>query len=592
MKKVLAILLALTLMLGTGMTMASAETAGPVVSVFFGGGTPQSMDPALNSSVNGSNTIKLAHAGLMGWQYVDGQPALAPELAESYTVSDDKLTYTFTLRKGLKWSDGSDFKASDIAASWKRSGSADLGADYGFLFDVIDGNAGGTGAQNVVADDAAGTVTVKLAAPTPYFLELCAFPTFMPVKVDTADKDGVWATKPETYIGMGPYRMTSYKVDDVITFEKNPNYWNAANVSLGGVNCYLSEDNVAILTAYENGTASFINSIDPTEYPRLQSTYPGELVFGPYLGTWYVLINVYKDMSPASKQLTVQEQSKARFALGQMINRQEVVDYVTKGGQVPATGFFPKNLSDGTNADVRSTEGYGTWYTGTNTPSKENANYTEDQVTALKTLMDLGYATTGSIEKGDVMFTDFPSIEFSFNNSGANAAIIQYVQATWAKFGITATINTEAWATLQTKLKAGDAEAARMGWIADYNDVTNFIDIFISASGNNYPRLGRDVGDYTRFTDATKDAGTGAYWGENGDQTWADAYDKVEAQLKVSTDPAERSKLAAQLEKTLMATGGVNPIYFYTNPYMQKPNLKNVMCLPNGDVNLTYATLS
>ncbi len=130
------------------------------------------------------------------------------------------------------------------------------------------------------------------------------------------------------------------------------------------------------------------------------------------------------------------------------------------------------------------------------------------------------------------MFTDFPAIEFSFNNSGANAAIIQYVQATWAKFGITATINTEAWATLQTKLKAGDAEAARMGWIADYNDVTNFLDIFISASGNNYPRLGRDLGEYAKLPTATKDAGLGAYWGLNGDQTWADAYDALVNQIK------------------------------------------------------------
>ncbi len=590
MKKVLAMLLALTLVLGTGMISATAETAGPVVSVFFGGGTPLSIDPALNSSVNGSNVIKLAHSGLMGWQYVDGEPKLSPELAETYTVSEDAMTYTFTLREGLKWSDGSDFTASDILASWKRAASEDLGADYGFLYSAIEGNDG-KGNMNVVVDDAARTLTVKLVAPTPYFLELCAFPAFMPVKAAAADKEGIWATKPETYIGMGPYRMTAYKVDDVISLEKNPNYWNAANVKLGGINCYLSEDNVAILTAYENGTASFINSIDPTEYPRLQSTYPGELVFGPYIGTWYVLFNVHKDMSPASKQLTVQEQSKARFALGQMINRQEVVDYVTKGGQIPATGFFPKNLSDGLNADVRSTEGYGSWYTGTNTPSAENAELTEDQVTAIKTLIDLGYAYTGSIEKGDILFTDFPSIEFSFNNSGANAAIIQYVQDTWAKFGITATINTEAWATLQTKLKAGDAEAARMGWIADYNDVTNFLDIFLSASGNNYPRLGRDVGDYTRFTETTKDAGLGAYWGDNGDQTWADAYDKVEDQLKLTADPAERAKLAAQLEKTLMATGGVNPIYFYTNPYMLKPNVKNTMMLPTGDVIMTYTTV-
>jgi oligopeptide transport system substrate-binding protein len=590
MKKALALLLALTLILGTGM-VGMAESNAQVMSVFFGGGTPLSIDPALNSSVNGSNVVKLAHAGLIGWQYVNGEPALAPDLAESYTVSEDNLTYTFTLKEGLKWSDGSDFKASDIAASWKRAGSADLGADYGFLFDVIEGNDGGTGAQNVVADDAARTLTVKLVAPTTYFLELCSFPAFMPVKVEAADNEGVWATKPETYIGMGPYRMTAFKVDDVISFEKNPNYWDAANVKLGGVNCYLSEDNVAILTAYENGTASFINSIDPTEFPRLQSTYPGELVFGPYLGTWYVLFNVHKDMSPAGKQLSVQDQSKARFAIGQMINRQEVVDYVTKAGQVPATGFFPINLSDGLNADVRSAEGYGSWYAGTNTPSAENADYTEDQVAAIKTLIELGYAYTGSIETGDVVFSDFPSIEFAFNNSAANAAIIQYVQDTWAKFGITATINTEAWATLQQKLKAGDAEAARMGWICDYNDVTNFLDVFISASGNNYPRLGKDVGDYTRFSETTKEAGLGAYWGLNGDQTWADAFDAVEQKLKMSADPAERAKLAAEAEKVLMATGGVNPLYFYTNPYMLKPNVKNIMILSNGDVNLTYATI-
>jgi len=590
MKKVLAILLALTLVIGTGV-VGVAESGAPVISVFFGGGTPLSIDPALNSAVNGSNILKLGHAGLMGYQYVDGEPTLAPELAESYTVSEDGMTYVFTLREGLKWSDGSDFTASDVVNSWKRAASADLGADYGFLYDVIEGNDG-NGNMNAVADDAARTVTVKLIAPTPYFLELCAFPAFMPVKVDIADNEGIWATKPETYIGMGPYRMTAYKVDDVISFEKNPNYWNAEKVSLGGVNCYLSEDNVAILTAYENNTASFINAIDPTEFPRLQSTYPGELVFGPYIGTYYILFNVHKDVSPAGKQLTVQEMSKARFAFGQLVNRQELVEYVTQAGQVAATGFFPNNLSDGLNADVRSAEGYGSWYTGTNTPSAENANYTEDQVAALKTLIELGYAYTGSIETGDIMFTDAPSIEFAFNNSGANAAIIQYVQEVWNTFGITATINTEAWSTLQTKLKAGDAEAARMGWIADYNDTTNFLDIFISQSGNNYPRLGRDVGDYTRFTDVTKDAGLGAYWGENGDQTWADAYDSLVDKIKRSTDPAERAALCAQAEKILMATGGVAPLYFYTNPYMLKPNVQNTMILPTGDVILTYTTIS
>lgn len=170
----------------------------------------------------------------------------------------------------------------------------------------------------------------------------------------------------------------------------------------------------------------------------------------------------------------MQEQAKARFALGLMINRQELTQYVTKGGQTPAIGFFPAGLADGTNLDVRAAEGYSTWYADTATPAPENPDFTVDQVTAIKTLMELGYAYTGTIEAGDITFTDFPAIEFAFNNSGANAAIIQYVQEIWNRVGITAVINQEAWATLQLKLKEGDAEAARMGWIADFNDTLNF----------------------------------------------------------------------------------------------------------------------
>ncbi len=184
-----------------------------------------------------------------------------------------------------------------------------------------------------------------------------------------------------------------------------------------------------------------------------------------------------------------------------------------------------------------------------------------------------------------------PAIDFAFNNSGANALIIQYVQSTWEKFGITATINTEAWSTLQQKLKAGDAEAARMGWIADFNDVVNFLEIFISASGNNYPRLGRDIGDYTRASAVSADAGIGAYWGVTDNMTWADAYDAVVADIKSCTDPAERAQLAAHAEYVLMSTGGVAPLYYYTNPYMLKPSVKNLIMLTTGDVIWNYATI-
>lgn len=588
MKKTVALLLALVMVLSVA-SFASAED-GKVISMFLGGGTPLSMDPALNSASAGSNIIRSAFAGLTGFQYNEaGEPEMAPELAESWEISADGLTYSFVLREGLKWSDGTDATASQIKASWERAASPELGADYGFLYDVISRTA--DGGLDIDVDDAARTFVVHLPQPCAYFLDLCAFVPFYPVRVDLADNEGIWATNPETYIGLGAFKMTKYAVDDVISFEKNPYYWNADAVKLAGLNFYLSEDNTAILTAYENDTVQYIQSISSSEFDRLNATYPGELVFWPTQGTYYILFNVHKDLSPSAKQLTVQEQSKARFALGQLINRYEVVTYVTKGGEVAATGFFPTGLADGLNSDVRAAEGYGVWYTGTNEFSDVNPDYTVDQVEALQTLIDLGYPCTGSIEGGDIYFTDFPSIEFAFNNSGNNALIIQYVQETWNQFGISGVVNQEAWATLQSKLKAGDAEAARMGWIADFNDVVNFLEIFISASGNNYPRLGRVIGDYTRNSAVTADAGLGAYWGPDGDKTWAEAYDALVDAVKAATDPVERAKLAAEAEKVLMATGGVNPLYYYTTAQMLKPAVHDVIRLATGDVIWTYADM-
>ena len=585
MKKLLALVLALVMVMALGMT---ALADGEIVSVMYGGGTPETMDPALNSASSGSNLIRLAFAGLMGTRVTDGVVTKEPELAESYTVSEDGTVYTFTLREGLKWSDGSDFYASDVVKSWNRAADEKLGASYGFLFDVIDGY--GTGSLNVVADDAARTLTVTLNAPCAYFLELCGFTTFCPVKTELADDEGAWAVNPETYIGTGPFRVTSFKVDDVVTYEKNPYYWNADAVRLGGINAYLSEDSVAILAAYEADTISLAQTIDPAEFDRLNTQYPGELTMYDQIGTYYVLFNVHKDLSPEGKTFTQAENAKARYALGLMVNRQELVDYVTMGGQVPATGFYPIGLGDG-NTEVSRGEGsiYSTWYTGTATYSAEYPTYTEDQVEGIKILMDLGYSYTGSLETGDIKFTDVPGFEFSFNQNATNSAIVQYVQECWNLIGVNATINTEAWATLQTKLKAGDAEASRMGWVADFNDCVNFLEIFISNSGNNYPRLGQSVGDYTRYTENTKSAGLDACWGPNNDQSWADCYDALVAQIKNATDVEERAKLCAEAEDVLMATGAVAPLYYYTNPTMVKSNVKNLAILPTGDIVWNYA---
>jgi len=585
MKKLIAILL--SLMLVCGAVSAMAET----ISIMYGGGTPRSIDPALNTATNGSNTLRHACAGLMGFQLDEnGVPFLAPEIAESYEISEDAMTYTFKLREGLRWSNGMPFKASQLVNSWNRAVSEELAAEYAYMYGVVALNDDGS--LKISADDEANTFTASVVAPTPYFLQLMAFPTFMPVP-DHADNDGVWATDPGTYVGLGAFRMASYTVDDVIVFEKNPYYWNADKVTLETINCYLAEEPIAIQTAYENGTVIFAEGLPATDYDRLNAEFPGELQFRPMLGTYYILMNVHKDLSPVDGEpMSIQDQAKTRIALGKMINRQDLVDYVTRGGQTPATGFFPAGLGDGLNLNIRASETYGTWYANTGVPSEENEDFTIDQVEGINELIALGYTFTGSIEGGDIAFSDIPSIEFSFNNSGANALIIQYVQDTWNKIGISSTINQEPWSTLQSSLVAGDAEAARMGWIADFNDCINFLEIFLSVSGNNYPRLGKDLGTYTRNTEATADAGTGAYWGPDGDQTWVEVFDGLVKAIQLETDAVTRAEMCAEGERILMATGGVAPVYFYTRPVLIKSTIQDLIMVDTNDTLWNYVTIT
>ena len=499
MKKLLSLILALCMVLSlAAFAGAGAEGAKEITYSLYS--QPDGIDPGITNNSFASYVLANAFEGLMTYDTVTG--SLTCGEAESYTVSEDGLVYTFTLRDGLKWSDGSDHTAADYVYAIKRILDPATGAQYVDLVASYIAGAADYYAGAITDFDSVGikalddrTLEITLVNATSYFADILTMWTFSPVQEATIAANGdAWTASPATYVCNGPFLVSDMKLGESITLEKNPYYWNADAVKLSGLNFYLSEDNTAILTAYENNTVQYIQSISSTEYDRLNATYPGELEFYPTQGTYYILFNVYKDLSPASKQLTVQEQSKARFALGQMINRYEVVNYITKGGEVAATGFFPVGLADGLNSDVRAVDYYGTWYANTNEYSEINPDLTVDQVEALQTLIDLGYPYTGTIEGGDITFTDFPSIEFAFNNSGNNALIIQYIQEIWNRFGITGTVNQEAWATLQSKLKAGDAEAARMGWVADFNDVVNFLEIFISASGNNYPRLGREIG--------------------------------------------------------------------------------------------------
>ena len=302
MKKILALLLALIMMFalvacGGGNTPAPAGDASSIAVCLAS--EPDTLDPALNSAVDGATLISHLFSGLAKWsQDSNGAlvivPDAAEELVEGVENADGTVTYTYTLRDGLKWSDGKDVTAGDFAFAWQRAASEDLGADYGYMFEVVDGY--GTDALNVKAVDDK-TLEVTLANAVSYWNELLAFPTYFPVREDVVANEG-WATEPTTYVSNGPYTMTGWDHNSVITLEKNPNYVDADEILMDKIEFYLSDDANNMVANFKNGTWQLIDDVPTNEMASLQAEYPDEYVVAGQIGTYYVCWNINEPLLP------------------------------------------------------------------------------------------------------------------------------------------------------------------------------------------------------------------------------------------------------------------------------------------------------
>ncbi len=268
---------------------------------------PDTIDPALNSAVDGATMLVHLFAGLAKWQQnADGTLSVvadcATELSEGKVNDDGTVTYTYTLKDGLKWSDGKAMSAKDFEFAWKRAASNALGADYGYMFDVIKGY--GTEAEGAetatelavkAIDDK--TLEVTLNNAVSYWNELLAFPTYFPVREDVVKNEG-WATDPKTYICNGAYNLTAWEHDSVITLTKSATYHDAANVTMNELKLYLSDDANNMLTNFKNGDWLLIDDVPTNEIANLKTQYPEEFVIAGQIGTYYVCWNVNENLLP------------------------------------------------------------------------------------------------------------------------------------------------------------------------------------------------------------------------------------------------------------------------------------------------------
>ena len=438
---------------------------------------PDYLDPALNSSVDGACLAANSFSGLYTY---NEEGVCVPACAEGYEVTEDGLTYTVTLKEGLKWSDGSDLTAADFEYSWKRAASDETAADYGYMY------SGFEGYPNDLAVTAIDDTTLEfvLAAPCAYMEDLMAFPTFYPVKQEAVEAYEDWQTSPggwcteAGFVSNGAYVCTGWDHDVSMTYEKNPYWYNADEVTVEKLEYMLSADDTAIYAAYNAGDLDFADSVPTDEVASLLDN--PEFYIVDELGTYYVAFNA---KSAIFEGKTAEQAACMREAFSVLIDRDYICENIGQTGQIAANSFIPLGMADGNGGVFKADaeDGYFDAYA-------INDDYDATVEKAITLLKAAGY------EFGeDGMLSDETPIQLEYltNTTSGHIAIAESIQQDLAAVGIELTIQQQDWNVFLEERKAGNFDFAREGWIADFNDPINMLEMWITDSGNNDCQFGR-----------------------------------------------------------------------------------------------------
>ncbi|WP_411168005.1 peptide ABC transporter substrate-binding protein [Clostridium sp. MB05] len=496
------------------------------------GSDPETIDPTLNTAAESGTVIDNAFEGLMR---LDENEKAIPGVAEKMDVSDDKLVYTFTLRKDAKWSDGKDVTAKDFEYSWVRALTKETAAEYAYQFFYIknaknfyDGKAKREDLGIEVVDD--HTLKVTLESPTDYFPELTAFTNYVPLREDivSANPD-TWATNPETYVSNGPFKLVQWDMKDQLVFEKNDNYWNKKEIKLPGIVYKLVTDQNTAYSSLKAGEFDMVDTVPPAEIEAGKNE--GLVTIYPNLATYMLVINVGKQDTISSPEVKkALSNKKVRQALSLAIDRKGIVEKVTKAGQVPAYSYVPKGILNSKGEEFASKEYFN--------PNQAN---TEE---AKKLLAEAGYPNGEGL----------PTFEFMYNTEGSHKDIAQVIQQDWAKIGVKAELTNQEWKVFLNTRQQGGYQIARHGWNGDYVDPMTFLDLFETGGGNN------DAG----FSNAE--------------------YDKLLADARKETDSTKRWEIMRKAEDILMDEAPMIPLYYYTKVKGAKPEVKGVRVSTLGHV--------
>jgi ABC-type oligopeptide transport system substrate-binding subunit len=494
-----------------------AEAAEQVITVNWGT-EPPSLDPGLATDVTSSNILLNIMDPLVK---LDDDLNPVPNAAEKFETSEDGKTVTFTLRDDLKWTNGDPVTAQDFEYSWKRTVSPELGADYAYQFYGIVG-AQEYNSCDAKKDDCAAlrdkmgvkavddkTLEVTLTTPQPWFIQQAAHHSFLAVNKKAVEQFGDKWTEPANIVTNGPFKLQTWQHNSRIDIVKDPNWRDADSVKLTRVNGRMISDGITAVQAFEAGEVDVLfQGLPPDEISRLKDTPEYDLY--PGLGTYYYGVNV--------KNIT---DVKQRRAMALAIPRQSIIDNIAQQDQLPATGFTPEGM-----------------------PGFDTINPESPWLPA-----------EGDMEQAKQLMSEVASpkknITLYINDSPGHREIAVAIQAAWKELGITSTIKQQEFQQYLEFLGPPpnqDVDIYRLGWIGDFVDAINFLELWTCDSGNNSTNY------------CNKD------------------YDALITKARTTEDNDARYELYGQAEDILFGENGdvpILPIYFYTYGNLEKESVKS-----------------
>lgn len=499
-------------------TAAAAVLAVTVVAAeavtlrSFNGGEPASIDPHRVSGDWENRIVGDYLEGLMT-EDINAQPILGQ--AESYTISDDGLVYTFTIRDDAMWSDGMTVTAQDFEYAFKRLLSPEMAADYAYLQYPIKNaeaiNAGELSADELgvrVIDDK--TIEFTLEAPAPFFLDALTHYTAYPVPMHVVEELGDEWISMENIVSNGPYTPVEWIPNSFIRAVKSETYYDAANVAIDEVIYYSMDDISAALQRYRAGEFDILTDFPADQFGLLEDQYPGQAKVAPFLGVYYYVLN---------QTLPALQDDSVREALSMAINREIIGPDILGTGEIAAYGWVPPGTANYDFGEYR--------------PEWADLPYGEKVAMAIEMMEAAGFSDDNRL-----------SLQLRYNTNENHRRIAVAIAAMWEPLHVDVELFNSEVAVHYDALQENDFDGVgRAGWLMDYNDPINMLELLRSDIIYNYGRYNNDE------------------------------FDALLRQSANITDVEERSAILRQAEELAMSETAVLPIYYYVSKNVVAPHV-------------------